>query len=63
MKQKVILRVDDWDKSYLALQAARSLDESGYNDCVYAYEDGTTVWAKRYKSSITATTQDFYARK
>lgn len=55
---KLILHLNDGSSGILALRAATSLIRDGYTDCIYAYEDGTDIYVRRNKSSITAIEKD-----
>lgn len=51
---RIILSVADGSDGILALRAARALLASDHRDCVYAYDNGASIWAKRNKASVTA---------
>lgn len=56
MKYKYILKVnkhDYYDTAYLALKAARKLEEGIYTDTIIRYDDAVSFYAKKNKASIT----------
>lgn len=55
---RIILDVDTPEEAYLALQAAKSLLNDGYDDCVYGYnKPGGSIhyWARRTKTGVSST--------
>jgi len=50
---RIIIETDEGEEM-LALRAARALIRDGYQDCVYGYENGVHIYAKRTKTGVSA---------
>jgi hypothetical protein len=50
---RIIIDTDEGEE-ILALRAARALIRDGHRDCIYGYDNGVHIYAKRTKTGVSA---------